>query len=96
MKVVDVGLNKTGTKTLRICLKHWGLKHISCSYEAFTLWRKGDYKALLQWVKDHDSFEDWPWPLIYREIDEAFPGTKMYPRQKEGLRNMVQEFVQTC
>lgn len=76
MKVVGVGLNKTGTKTLGAVLRHWHLKHQSFSPEAFELWRAGDIAGLLGWVGDYDSFEDWPWPLIYREIDDAFPSVK--------------------
>lgn len=76
MKIVGVGLNKTGTSTLGVCMKHWGMKHMSCSREALELWHTRDFEALLRWVENCDSFEDWPWPLLYREIDAAFPGTK--------------------
>ena len=76
MKIIGIGLNKTGTTTLGVCLRQWGFKHISCNKEAFDLWKTGDYPALLKWVEAFDSFEDWPWPLIYREIDQAFPGCK--------------------
>lgn len=76
MKIVGVGLNKTGTKTLRACLLHWGFRHVTCSKGAFDLWRDGRYDDLLAWVSAHDSFEDWPWPLIFRQIDKKFPNTK--------------------
>lgn len=85
MKVVGVGLIKTGTKTLGACLRHWGLKHISRDDEAFEHWRKGELDALLQRVDRFDSFEDWPWPLVYAEIDRAFPGTKfILTRRKDA------------
>lgn len=76
MKVVGVGLNKTGTTSLGVCLKYWGLKHLSCTPEAFELWRRNKIRPLMTWVARYDSFEDWPWPLLYREIDRVFPGTK--------------------
>lgn len=76
MKIVGIGLNKTGTKTLRTCLLHWRLKHISYNMEAFDLWRNARYEDLLAWVGEYDSFEDWPWPFIYKQIDEKFPHTK--------------------
>ncbi|OGS95976.1 MAG: hypothetical protein A3H31_03245 [Gallionellales bacterium RIFCSPLOWO2_02_FULL_57_47] len=85
MKIVGIGLNKTGTTTLGVCLKHWGLKHISCSQDAFNLWRKEDYDGLLKLVGDFDSFEDWPWALIYKAIDERFPGAKfILTRRKDA------------
>ena len=76
MKVLGVGLNKTGTTTLGACLHHWGLKHTSCHREAFNLWRNDNYEEILTIAEEFDSFEDWPWPLIYKEIDEKFPNTK--------------------
>ncbi|CAL1240417.1 sulfotransferase family protein [Candidatus Methylocalor cossyra] len=85
MKIVGVGLNKTGTTTLGVCLKYWGLKHLSCHAEAFEAWRRKDLDEVLEWVARHDSFEDWPWPMLYREIDRAFPGTKfILTRRKDA------------
>lgn len=57
-------------------MNHWERKHISVNKEAFELWRDSRIGELLEWVAEYDSFEDWPWPLIYPQIDEAFPGTK--------------------
>jgi hypothetical protein len=76
MKIVGIGLNKTGTKTLRACMRHWQLKHISFCPEAFDLWRNNDYSTLMTWVAAFDSFEDWPWPLMFKEIDRTFPGSR--------------------
>lgn len=76
MKIVGIGLNRTGTTTLGQCMRHWGLRHVSCSREAFDLWREGDTENLLQLIDAHDSFDDWPWPLVYKEIDARYPGTK--------------------
>jgi len=76
MKIVGIGLNKTGTKSLGQCMKHWQMKHISFSPPAFQLWRAGNLPELMTWVDRYQSFEDWPWPLIYREIDKAHPGSK--------------------
>lgn len=86
MKVVGVGLNKTGTTTLGQCLKYWKLNHISCSPQAFELMRAGKYDDLFtEYVEKYDSFEDWPWPLVYQEIDEKFPGSKfILTRRKDS------------
>jgi len=76
MKFVGVGLNKTGTTTLGVCFRYWGLSHISVNREAFQMWLNGDMVSLLRIVCKFDCFEDWPWPLIYKEIDKAFPDSK--------------------
>lgn len=76
MKVVGIGLSKTGTTTLGVCLRHWGLNHISYDRHNAKLWHNGEIESLMQCVEEHDSFEDWPWPLIYQEIDREFPNSK--------------------
>lgn len=76
MKVVGVGLNKPGTKTLSVCLTRWGFNHFSWDLDSFQQYQRGDYKALWKTMRAYDSFEDWPWPLMYKEIDAQFPGTK--------------------
>lgn len=75
-KVLGVGLNKTGTKSLMQYFEHWGYRHRTFELEAFNLYRVGKIEELLDSMEEYDSFEDWPWPLMYREIDERFPGTR--------------------
>lgn len=75
-KVIGIGLNKTGTKTLKRYLEGWGLRHRSFELDAFQLYRAGRIDELLQSMEPFDSFGDWPWPLIYREIDARFPDAR--------------------
>lgn len=72
MKVIGAGLNKTGTKTLRYHLMQWGFRHRSYELEAFRMYQAGRIDEVLNSMEDYDSFEDWPWPLMFREIDERF------------------------
>ena len=76
MKVIGIGLNKTGTKTLGYYLKQWGLQHKTYDLNAFALYRAGRIKELLEIVQQYDSFEDWPWALMFREIDSNFPDAR--------------------
>lgn len=81
-KVIGIGLNKTGTKTLGHYLTRWGYRHRSYdsnstqSSPSFTLYSQGDITALMNIVREHDSFEDWPWPLLYKQIDDQFDDVK--------------------
>jgi hypothetical protein len=34
------------------------------------------YKQAEMYVKTHDAFQDNPWPIIYHEMDEKYPGSK--------------------
>jgi hypothetical protein len=76
VKVVGIGLNKTGTKTLAVCLTQWGYNHFTWDFDAFQQYQRGDYESLWKTMRAHDSFEDWPWPLMYKEIDTQFPDTR--------------------
>jgi hypothetical protein len=85
MKIVGVGLSKTGTKTLGTCLgDHFGYRHKTYDLAAFNQYRRADYAALMDTVAQYDSFEDWPWPLLYREIDAHFPESKFILTVREN------------
>ena len=75
-KVIGVGFHKTGTKTLGACLETLGFRHRSLDREAFALWRLGEIDAVLEMMDRGDSFEDWPWPFLYRETRERFPDAR--------------------
>lgn len=75
-KIIGVGFHKTGTTTLGSCLKNLGYNHISCNREAFLIYHEKEIAALMKLMKHFDSFEDWPWPFIYREAYEKFPDSK--------------------
>lgn len=76
MKVIGIGLNRTGTKSLRACLINMGYQHQSYDLNSFHQYRRGDVDGLLNTVETFESFEDWPWPLVYREIDQRFPDAR--------------------
>lgn len=75
-KIIGVGLNKTGTTTLGTCFKHWGFKHSKLHSDAFGLYCAGRIDDVLKIAEGFDSFEDWPWPLVYERMDRAFPNSK--------------------
>lgn len=57
-------------------MRHWGFRHISNDRSAVQLFFDGRIDRLIDILHKYDSCDDWPWALIYREIDEAFPGSK--------------------
>lgn len=64
VKIFGIGLNKTGTTSLRVALKHLGFAHMDRRPRLMRHWRRGETSALLAATRTHDSFDDWPWPLI--------------------------------
>lgn len=75
-KVIGIGFHKTGTTTLGDCLRILGYKHISASRKAFIAYHHHNLEKVLKMMEKYDSFEDWPWPFIYKEAYERFPESK--------------------
>jgi hypothetical protein len=75
-KVIGIGFHKTGTKTLAACLEMLGFRNRSHDREAFALWKLGEIDTVLQMMEEFDSFEDWPWPFLYREARIRYPDAR--------------------
>ena len=75
-KVIGVGFHKTGTKTLGECLRTLGYRTRSLDREAFAPWRLGEIGAVLEMMEAADAFDDWPWPLLFREACHRYPDSK--------------------
>ncbi len=81
VKVFGVGFQKTGTTSLGTILdklgyhtlSYWEFRHLA---DRDTLdWAEVTALAL-QLAAEADAAKDTPWPLLYKELDTAFPGSK--------------------
>lgn len=75
-KVFCIGFHKTGTTSLGVALSMLGYKVAGA-----TGLRDPDIATKVVAVasrvtEDHDAFQDNPWPVIFREMDQRFPGSK--------------------
>jgi hypothetical protein len=76
-KIFGVGLNKTGTSTLGYCGKILGYRCTSCNRKLLEdVVLRNDLTHLKKVADQYDFFEDWPWPLVYKELDNMFPGSR--------------------
>jgi hypothetical protein len=75
-KIFGIGLNKTGTKTLGKCFEILGLTHKSYDFALLKAFAQKDYQSIFKISDEYDSFEDWPWPLLYKEFDKEYPNAK--------------------
>lgn len=76
MKIFGIGLNKTGTSTLGVCLQQLGFRHSSFNLPLLEQAAIGELEPLWHTVAGHDSFEDWPYPLLFEALDRRFPGSR--------------------
>lgn len=77
MKIFGIGLNKTGTTSLGKAVEILGYKeHVSCDLDLLKLWDSGDFEPIFQVADMNNNFEDWPWPLLYKELYRRYPDAK--------------------
>ena len=76
VKVFGIGWAKTGTTTLGRCLEVLGYRHVGQRLDLVPHLERGDFAAIQAVAAEADAFEDWPWLLLFRELDRAFPGSR--------------------
>ncbi len=73
MRVIGIGLNKTGTTSLGKAVEILGFKkHHSWDTENVIDYSNGKIDELLKFTKDYNNLEDMPWFLIYKELNEYY------------------------
>lgn len=77
-KVFCIGFQKTGTTSLHAALTVLGYKTASVIGRDWTAERLAaeGANACIEAARDFDAAQDMPWPLFFRELDAAFPGSK--------------------
>src|SRR5947209_7697875 len=86
MKVIGIGLPKTGTTTLGKCLNILGfVRQTSWTREVATYYENRNIDVLMAYAESFDSFEDYPWCFLYKEFDETFPGSKFVYTVRKDL-----------
>ncbi|WP_230279981.1 sulfotransferase family protein [Croceicoccus sp. Ery15] len=77
-KVFCIGFQKTGTSSMRDALQQLGYRVVGVFGRDTPLddLRAGFVETGLAIARDYDAVEDMPWPLMFRELDAAFPGSR--------------------
>ncbi|WP_216665406.1 sulfotransferase family protein [Pseudoruegeria sp. HB172150] len=76
MKIFGIGFHKTGTTSLGVALNKLGYKVIGPT-ATLDPDIADKYLELTRTESHHyDAFEDNPWPLVFREMDEMWPDAK--------------------
>lgn len=99
-KVFCIGFQKTGTTSLGMALDKLGYK--VTGYDPFRhlagkedlTW--GEIEALaMELAAQFDAAKDTPWPLLYRQLDEAFPGSRFIHVERDRkawIQSAVNDF----
>lgn len=77
-KVFGIGLNKTGTSSLKRALVTLGYNHCPTRGPMTHNFLNNSFSQIFKTVEKFDSFEDWPWPLMYRQVFEKYGENARY------------------
>ena len=97
-KVFCIGFHKTGTTSLEVALKKLGYR-VTGSFGTKDPDIAQKVHAMAREIAgQYDAFEDNPWPVLYRELDEWFPGSKFILTRRPAanwIRSQVRDFATT-
>lgn len=75
-KVFCIGLNRTGTKSFGRAMRLLGYRAATWSPLPIQLYMQKNQRALDEIVGQYDAFDDWPWPLMARDLAKKYPQSK--------------------
>ncbi len=75
-KVFGIGWAKTGTTTLGKCFQILGYNHQTQDLSLVKDIANNDLSRIMAIAAKKDTFEDWPWIILYKELDQAHPNSK--------------------
>jgi Sulfotransferase domain len=75
-KIFCIGFHKTGTKSLAVALRALGYTVTGPNGVYDPDISKHVYSMAFELVARFDAFQDNPWPIIYKELDEKYPGSR--------------------
>ena len=76
MKIFCIGFHKTGTTSLRDALRHLGYSVTGPNETRNPRIAEEVLDIAFSLVDQFDAFQDNPWPIIYKELDTEYPGSK--------------------
>ncbi len=94
-KVFGIGFHKTGTKSLAAALQHLGYRVTGPNGVDNPNISRDVYKMAFGLADMYDAFQDNPWPILYKELDEKYPDSRfiltLRPTE-QWIRSLVQHF----
>ena len=97
-KVFCIGFHKTGTTSLEVALTKLGYR-VAGSFGTKDPDIADMVHALArEKAADYDAFEDNPWPILYRDLDEWYPGSRFILTRRpptDWIRSQVKDFATT-
>lgn len=95
MKIFCIGFHKTGTTSLALALEMLGYQVTGPNGVRDPNIAQNVYNLAESLVKKYDAFQDNPWPIIYKYLDEKYPNSKFILTvrdSKSWIKSQVRHF----
>lgn len=95
-KVFCIGFHKTGTTSLELALRKLGYRVTGSFGTKDPGIADKVHEMAYAMVENFDAFEDNPWPVLYKELDQRFPGSKFILTRRPAeawIRSQVKDFA---
>jgi hypothetical protein len=73
-KIFNLSFPKSGTSSFITAMKNFGLRTKHWDKKVCELFIQKKYIEIFNIINDNDVFADFPWPIMYRQLDENFFG----------------------
>ncbi|MEE4216523.1 MAG: sulfotransferase family protein [Xanthomonadales bacterium] len=97
-KVFCIGFHKTGTTSLELALRKLGYRVTGSFGTKDPDIANKVHELAYARVAKFDAFQDNPWPILYRELDERFPGSKFVMTRRPSaswINSQLKDFAST-
>ena len=96
-KVFGIGFHKTGTTSLAKALSYLGYRVTGPNWVNHHAIVRDVFEMAFELANKFDAFQDNPWPILYRELDGKFPGSKFVLTVRptsDWIRSVVNHFAE--
>ena len=97
-KVFGIGFHKTGTSSLAKALERLGYTVCGARRDLVEPAVSNDLDKLFKVIDQYDACQDNPWPILFRELDEHYPGSKFILIERDPdkwLRSAIRSILPT-
>lgn len=95
-KILCVGFHKTGTTSLGNALEILGFNRLGWSGSNALKFHSGKIGELLRVSDQFDCFEDFPWPLLFKDFHQRHPQTKFILTKRSSMEIWFESLAQHC
>ena len=82
-RVFCIGWHKTGTSSLGHALNQLGYTVLGCRLDMVHPLRQENMSEVVSLAGEFDALQDVPWAALYRDLDQAYPGSRFILTERE-------------